>query len=548
MRSLCYCSLILLLGISAAAPTFGADGVRSRPTEDEVVYFLLPDRFENGDKANDRGGLKGDRMQTGFDPASNGFYHGGDLAGVTSRLDYIQSLGATAVWLAPVFKNKPVQGAAGEESAGYHGYWVTDFTRVDPHFGDERTFAAFVEAAHLRGLKVYLDIITNHTADVIAYRECPQGKCPYRSRADYPRKAYTPFVPKGEENVKVPAWLNDPRYYHNRGDATFRGENSELGDFIGLDDLATEDPRVVQGFIEIYGDWIERFGIDGYRIDTARHVNAEFWQAFIPAMLSKASAKGIPSFYVFGEIAAEGIDVAQLARFTNGAKFPAVLDFAFANAVRMTVAGDAPTYVLARVFADDVVYAGGEKTARQLPTFISNHDMGRFAWFVRNDRPQASDTEVAKRVMLAHAMLMTLRGVPVIYYGDEQGFAGKGGDKEARQDMFGIAAKTPLSSMIAELAALRAANPAFRGGRQIVRNSVETPGLFAASRLDEVSGTEILVAFNTSTAPIKAFAEVGKAIRRFEALHGSCAPGPTEPGVLAVQIGPLDYIICKGAH
>ncbi|MFX4369969.1 alpha-amylase family glycosyl hydrolase, partial [Acinetobacter baumannii] len=88
-----------------------------------------------------------------------------------------------------------------------------------------------------------------------------------------PAYAYTPFVPAAEKTVKVPAWLNDPRYYHNRGDSTFAGESARYGDFAGLDDLMTEDPRVVAGFIAIYGSWIDRFGIDGFRVDTARHVN-----------------------------------------------------------------------------------------------------------------------------------------------------------------------------------------------------------------------------------------------------------------------------------
>src|SRR6185295_213139 len=103
---------------------------------------------------------------------------------------------------------------------------------------------------------------------------------------------------------------------------------------------------------------------------------------------------------------------------------------------RATVAGNAGTAVLARVFADDALYEGGERTASQLPTFISNHDQGRFAWFVRSARPEAGGDEMLKRVVLAHALLLTLRGVPVVYYGDEQGFAGQGGDQDARQDMF----------------------------------------------------------------------------------------------------------------
>ncbi|RZM35881.1 MAG: alpha-amylase, partial [Sphingomonas sp.] len=174
-------ALLLTVAGSATAPI---EQVRARAPEDEVIYFVLPDRFDNGDPANDRGGRTGDRLQTGYDPTSKGFYHGGDLKGLTNRLDYIQALGATAIWLAPIFKNKAVQGAAGHESAGYHGYWITDFTTVDPHFGTEAEFKTLVDAAHARGMKVYLDIIANHTADVIQYRECIGTSCGYRSKAD----------------------------------------------------------------------------------------------------------------------------------------------------------------------------------------------------------------------------------------------------------------------------------------------------------------------------------------------------------------------------
>ena len=266
---------------------------RARPPEQEVIYFVLPDRFENGDPRNDRGGLKGGRLETGYDPTARGFYHGGDLKGLTARLGYIQGLGASAIWFAPIFRNKPVQGPPGQESAGYHGYWVTDFTTVDPHFGTEADFRAFVAAAHARGMKVYMDIIANHTADVIRYRD--GGDYAYRSKADYPFSrrggpdgapinpgfagddnpdpanwakltdpgfAYQPYVPAGEEHAKRPEWLNDPARYHNRGNTNWMGESALYGDFVGLDDLATEDPQVVAGMIAIYGSWIDRFGIE----------------------------------------------------------------------------------------------------------------------------------------------------------------------------------------------------------------------------------------------------------------------------------------------
>ena len=180
-------------GRELLAPSPGVGAVpqgrdyRARLPQDEVIYFVLPDRFENGDPSNDRGGLSGSRLVTGFDPSSKGFYHGGDLKGLIKRLDYIQGLGVTALWVAPIFKNKPVQGPPGQESAGYHGYWLTDFTHADPHLGSDADFKALVEAAHARGMKVYMDIVVNHTADVIQLAECKsQLDCPYRSIADYP--------------------------------------------------------------------------------------------------------------------------------------------------------------------------------------------------------------------------------------------------------------------------------------------------------------------------------------------------------------------------
>src|ERR1700686_965639 len=593
------------LGLAPAAgagqDVGGAAAFRDRPPQEEVIYFLLPDRFENGDPSNDRGGLSGGRLATGFDPSDKAFYHGGDLKGLISRLDYIQGLGATAVWVAPVFKNKTVQGAAGAESAGYHGYWITDFTRVDPHFGTNQDFRTLVEAVHGRGMKLYLDIVVNHTADVIAYRECPTRTCSYRSRADYPYQrrgglrgepinsgflgddaqhqtagnfahltrpdyAYTPYVAQGEQRVKVPDWLNDPIYYHNRGNSTFSGESSTFGDFSGLDDLFTENPRVVQGFIDIYGAWIDEYGTDGFRIDTAKHVNPEFWQAFVPAMLARARARGIPNFHIFGEVSTSAADAAPLALHTRVDKLPAVLDFAFAAAVRATVAGSSGTEVLTRVFEEDALYEGGAAAARQLPTFISNHDEGRFAYFVRAARPGIAADEVLRRVLLAHAMLFTLRGVPVVYYGDEQGFAGRGGAQAARQDMFASQVASynsepllgtrdttahssfnpeqPLYSGMGRLASLRQSQAALRDGAQLLRADATAPGLFAVSRLDPHSGHEGLIAFNTSTPAVRAQVTINAASGRFSSLVGSCEPTARAPGSYHVRVPPLDYIVC----
>ena len=603
--------LKLCLALSLAAASFGLaspaiaqpvvpiEQVRDRLPEDEVIYFVLPDRFANGDVKNDTGGIKGDRMKHGFDPTHKGFYQGGDLKGLTQKLDYIQGMGVTAIWFAPVFKNKAVQGGAGQESAGYHGYWVTDFTAIDPHFGTNAEFKAFVDAAHGRGMKVYMDIITNHSADVISYKECPTSSCSYRSRADYPYArraadgavinegfagdsvqtpenfaslkdftyAYTPVVSDAEKSVKVPAWLNDVRWYHNRGDTTFRGENSTMGDFVGLDDLYTENPRVVDGFIEIYGDWIDRFGVDGFRIDTAKHVNSEFWAKFAPAMLERAKAKGIPNFHIFGEVANEGHNVHEQALHTRVAGFPAVLDFAFRRAAIEVVGGKQGSEIFQQLIEADNLYAESAKQGRRLPTFLGNHDGGRFARDMRTANPNAEDAEILKRVLLGHALMFTMRGVPTVYSGDEQGFAGDGWDQDARETLFAskvavyldntlvgtsathaqdnFGTEHPIYRAVADLSKMRTGSPALRRGKTVVRNYSEKPGLFAFSRIDEANGDEVLVVANTSNAPLITNVEIDPRATILSSVRGICPTAPSAPGAVAITLPPLDYMVCR---
>ena len=596
MKYLAAAAIALLAAPALAQPI----DYRQRAPSEEVVYFVLPDRFANGDPKNDRGGLKGDRLKTGFDPAAKGFFHGGDLKGLRDRLPYLQDLGITAIWFAPIFQNKPVQGPTGDESAGYHGYWVTDFTRPDAHFGTRAEFKAFVDAAHGMGMKVYMDIITNHTADVIRYADGEATNYEYRSRGDYPYStrgkvdgpainpgfmgdedqseanfarltdpnwAYVPEVPAAERKVKVPAWLNDPIYYHNRGNSSFTGEDSRFGDFSGLDDLFTEHPRVRQGMIDIYGAWIDDFGIDGFRIDTARHVDPGFWQQFVPAMLERARAKGIPHFAMFGEVFKDVPQNGYIAEYTRRDKLPQVLDFAFQASVREVLGRGKGTVVLAQLFDGDVLYEGGEEAALNLPTFLGNHDMGRFAWLVKQDRPGISRNELLQRTLLAHAMLMTLRGAPVIYYGDEQGFVGAGNDQLAREDMFpsrtavynaidllGTDATTaeanfgtgnPLFRTISSLAKLRAAHPALRKGRQTVRHYEQTEGLFAVTRKDAASGEEVLIAFNTSAALKTGNVALGYGARRFTALAGACPAAVSAPGSARIELPPFGWAVCR---
>ena len=599
MKSFTSALVATLLSAPVMAQVPPAD-YRLRAPSEETIYFVLPDRFANGDPRNDRGGYFGDRLKTGFDPTAKGFYHGGDLAGLTQKLSYLKDLGVTAIWFAPIFKNKPVQGPKGSESAGYHGYWITDFTRPDPHFGTPTEFKVFVAAAHGMGMKVYMDIITNHTADVIKYADGDATNYEYRSRGDYPYSrrgglngaainagfagdqesseanfarltdpayAYVPEVPAAERNAKVPAWLNDPIYYHNRGNSSFTGEDSRFGDFAGLDDLFTEHPRVRQGMIDIYGAWIDDYAIDGFRIDTARHVDPGFWQAFVPAMLARAKAKGIPNFAMFGEVFRETPENGYIAQYTRRDGLPQVLDFAFQAAMREVLGRGKGTVVLAQLFDGDVLYEGGEAAALNLPTFLGNHDMGRFAWLVQLDRSGIGQDELLQRTLLAHAMLLTLRGAPVIYYGDEQGFVGAGGDQLAREEMFpskteaynaipllGTKATTaaanfggdnPLYRTIAELAKLRAEHPALRRGKQVVRHYEQEAGLFAVTRTDSETGEDVLIAFNTSGTPRGGNIALDYDATGFIALTGPCPATSTAPGSARVELPPFGWAVCR---
>ena len=444
-------------------PSLARHSLRA-PLTGENFYFVMADRFQNGDTANDTGGIEAtdpdteDRDEHGFDPTRKGYFHGGDLKGLLSKIDYIEGLGTTAIWLTPSFKNRAVQGPEGSRSAGYHGYWVTDFTQIDPHFGTNEDLRDLIEAAHAKGIKVFFDIITNHTADVISYEEptpytyVSKDQAPYRTAAgtpfddrDYagsnafpalnPATSF-PYTPVNTTGItKVPAWLNDPALYHNRGDTTFTGEDSQYGDFFGLDDLFTENARVVDGMEDIYETWVRDLRIDGFRIDTMKHVNDEFWQKFSPHVLDYAKAQGIPDFFMFGEVADSTRPLTS--HYTTHNDVQAVLDFPFQEAARSFAAKSLATDGLRDFFRDDDYYTDADSNVYQLPTFLGNHDNGHVGMFLRIDNPAGTpESELLARDKLAHQLMYLVRGNPVVYFGDEQGFTGAGNDQAARQDMF----------------------------------------------------------------------------------------------------------------
>ncbi|MEU7556419.1 pullulanase-type alpha-1,6-glucosidase [Streptomyces sp. NPDC044571] len=555
----------------------------------EQFYFVLPDRFANGDSRNDRGGLTGTRLETGLDPTDKGFYQGGDLKGLTDRLDYIKGLGTTAIWMAPIFKNQPVQGKGEDVSAGYHGYWITDFTQVDPHFGTNADLERLIDKAHKKGMKVFFDVITNHTADVVDYREksysyLSKGAFPYLTKdgvpfddADYaegkgkfpktdsesfPR---TPFVPDAKKNLKAPAWLNDPTMYHNRGDSTFAGESSEQGDFFGLDDLWTERPEVVSGMEKIYEKWVGDFAIDGFRIDTVKHVNTGFWRQWATALDAYAARHGRKDFFMFGEV--YSADTAVTSPYVTRGRLDATLDFPLQDAIRGYASQGAAAGRLAGVLADDYRYTTDKANAYEQVTFLGNHDMGRFGSFLKQDRPGAGEQELLDRYRLANELMFFSRGNPVVYSGDEQGFTGTGGDKDARQPLFGTriadyldddqlgTVRThasdaydpghPLYQQISALSKLTKAHPALRDGVQSER--LADGSVYAFARTDTRTRTEYLVAANNAAEPRTVELDV-PAGSQYRTLYGGTALlRASAAGKLTVTVPALGSVVLQAA-
>jgi glycosidase len=560
------------------------------PSTARPIYFVMPDRFANGDTGNDTAGLDGDQLVHGFDPTDRAYHHGGDLAGLTARLPYLSDLGIGAIWITPPFTNRFVQGDGTVEgsSSSYHGYWQIDWDHIDPHLGTEEEMIGFVQAAHALDIDVYFDIVVNHTGDVIRYADdsyvyLTLAAVPY---LDADGNAFDPadvaggddfpqldaatsfphpptFATESDATAKSPDWLNDVTLYHNRGDSTFQGESSTYGDFYGLDDLFTEHPQVVAGMIDMYGDVIERYDIDGFRVDTMKHVGIEFWERFVPAIRERAAELGKPDFFVFGEVFNE--DPISQSTYTN-AGVPATLDFIVDGGLgRYLTGGEAA--LLADAFDDDDWFTDADNNASMQVTFFGNHDEGRLGYRLRNGAVADDEAQLLARAAMAQDLLFLTRGVPVVYYGDEQGFTGSGGDQLARQDMFptrtadyaddddigtdatpaddNFDPEHPLYRHIAELAEFRAAHAAFVTGAQIV-HPTEGP-VFAFSRIDRDERIEHLVLTNAdSSRPVTTTVEVVSGGMTFEPLRGGTGSvTAADDGTVVIEVPPLTTLVYR---
>jgi glycosidase len=496
------------------------------------IYFVMPDRYANGDTSNDRGELSGPRATTGFGPTDTGYYHGGDLKGLDTHLQRIKDLGFTALWVTPVLKQQPVS----QGSAAYHGYWGLDFTTVDPHLGSDADFAKVVADAHALGLKVYLDVVVNHTADVvqltgtsytdIPFRDChgkPFNPARYVTRTFPCLKASlmprVPFVLAGERHAKKPEWLNDPLNYHDRGDIDFGSCSDtcfEQGDFFGLDDLFTEKPNVMKGLAQIYASWITRFKVDGFRVDTAKHVNAAFFKLWVPKVRAAAASTGVKDFPVFGEVTLN--DAVDLAAYVRDRGLPQVLDFPFQQVATAYASGASGSRGVANRLRDDDYFRTPNGIDPSFTTFLGNHDMGRGAQQILQQAPGLNSTALLQHVLLGYDLLYLLRGAPALLYGDEVGMIGAGGDKNARQDMFptqvadwqtekrvgsgpigkgsSFDVTSPIEAHLETLAKLRDDYPVLSTGASNILYAQNA--LLVVQRVDLATGQSAIVAFNNS--------------------------------------------------
>jgi len=430
---------------------------------DQSVYFVMTDRFCDGDPSNNRAG------HHGYDPSNAMAAHGGDFRGVASRLDYIKGLGATTVWLTPVVQNYE----------GYHGYHACDWLAADPRLGGLDDLRLLVAEAHQRGMYVVIDVVVNHGADL---RAPVDGSTKWTAE----RRPHEFVAKKGQKVLPRPVEFQNPDWYHDRGDVQDWDDidkavsQSRTGDFVGLDDLATERADVRAAMIKIWKYWIAMTDVDGFRVDTVKHVEKEFWQQWVPAIREYARSIGKRNFLIYGEFWS-GED-ARVAPYTKDGLFDGMVGFPMYYTMREVFReGRSPEAITRRMeaakqYRDDALNV----------VFFDNHDQARFL--------NATDARALRGQL---AFLYSGRGIPCLYYGTEQGFSG-GSDPANREDMFEkFNPKHELYEYVAKLGKIRRESEALRRGAFVARWAEPGGrGLYAFSRVTE--GEEVLVAFNTA--------------------------------------------------
>lgn len=410
---------------------------------DAVLYFVVLDRFADGNAANN----------ANVDVTAKGAFHGGDLAGLTQNLDYLADLGVTALWITPVVDN--IDGyvtGAGFPDWGYHGYWADDFTRLDPRFGTEEELKRLVDEAHRRGMRVLLDVVYNHAGYNSRYLTNPQTKL----------------------------WLRS-------NETGTCGSDDITSCVAGLPDFKTELQEVRDHLYAAHLGLARRVGLDGFRLDTVKHVTHDFWREHRQRVDAELGA----AFFLLGEV--WGGDAQSLDPWFAGDEMDAGFDFSFQGSTLGWLQGRGRTVAFDR-------YLKGREKVRSgfmLAHFLSSHDVRGALDILEGDK---------ELFRLAALLQFTSAGLPTVYYGEE--VARAGGDwPENRSDMpwgdrnvapgAGKPVDLALRADYRKLIAIRKAHPALSRG---THTSISSQGdLLVFSRYDESSGDEVIVAVNRGT-------------------------------------------------
>jgi len=490
--------IIIVTACSHWTMSVSAQSVPNTFWQGQNIYQIITDRYYDGDTANDN-------AEGTYAPSGNGgsSVHGGDFEGIEQKLDYIKSLGATAIWISPIVLNTEGQ---------FHGYSAWNFYQVAPHWGSISNLQHMVQAAHARGLLVIDDIVVNHAGDLVN----SSG-----STFSYPA-GYTLSYANANKTYPAPFNLTTTNpaltnIFHNYGDIQNYNDTNQviLGWLSGLNDFRTETPYVRSNMAAIYEYWIQQIGFDGFRIDTALEVEMGFWQSFCPAIHAYAATNGNTNFFMFGETFNGSETMVGSYTGSEGGgpfKFDSILDYPLYYAINNVFATASGATSQLKTHYNAVAADYDPAAQMQLVNFLDNHDNPRFL-----STSEASNN--TNRLETALAFLYTSPGIPCLYYGTEQGFDGTT-DPNDREDMFAGEFKDgpsgtvqqlsspgtdnfnmthPLFQWVAQLNNFRRLYPALTLGSYVNRASNSSgPGLFAYSRL--MNTQEVFVVFNTASS------------------------------------------------
>lgn len=488
--------------------------------QDRAIYFVLLDRFWNGDHSND------DQGQGEFDPSNDDCFQGGDLKGVIEKLPHIKHLGFDALWITPPVRNQWVNPYIG--TRGYHGYWASDFTKIDPHFGALEDYRRLVKEAHKRGIKVIQDIVVNHTGNFFTVDEKLYD--PKR-----PERAWKAVVPEAPDDPVFK--LNNPNVAEHKKAAVynftpnisdFKSRKQTLTYAMGdLDDINLKSPLVRRRFREIYNYWIDEVGVDGFRVDTVYYTPEDFYEDFLyaedrasPGVKRFARAKGKDDFFVFGEV--WSYDYAAVNRYLRSGKtkrLDSAIDHPLNEALAQVFYRKTATEKLSKPLAAE------RPNANFWVNFLDNHDVERMA----SRAPWPC-------VRQSLAALFTLPGIPCVYYGTEAGLTAP------RQNMFReeyFDEHLERAAFLKRLVRFRKAHPALSRGRCKVEQTSPECGLLSYS---VTRGKEsYLAVFNTS--PDRMVYRLDVRRRRFTALLGS---EPALPPLSEIMVlAPDSFLILR---